>query len=341
MSLMRSIEARGLAKRPVREHIVTDATETFLWRCDDYPWERNVWNIHPEYEIHLVRNAAGVALVGDHIEPFEPGYLAIVGSGLPHDWVTATEPGEIIPGRDIVLQFDPDRVRKAAASFPEIGELGPFLTTALRGLVFHGETRRRGADLLEAMGQVGGLPRLVLFFQLLATLSKGEYRTLSSRDFAPEVGDAAQTTIQSAWTYILANFKHDIHLTDLAKQLGMSEWATSRFFKKHSGNSFTDYVTTLRLGYACKLLAESSMPVTDICFEIGYANVSNFNRTFRSRRGMTPLAYRRLARQRVTQRSAETLAATDPDTSLQIRGPSETMLRRSMHRTIENALGES
>lgn len=304
--LMRSFEAKGIGKLPVREHIVTESTETFLWRCDDYPWERNVWNVHPEYEIHLVRNAAGVAMIGDHIEPFECGYLAIVGSGLPHDWVTATAPGEIIRGRDIVLQFDPDRVREAAALFPEIGELGPFLTNALRGLAFQGETRRRGADLLEAMRQVSGLGRLMLFFQLLQVLSTGEYRTLSSRDFAPEAGDAALTTIQSAWTYILANFKRDIHLPDLAKRFGMSEWAFSRFFRKHSGNNFTDYVTTLRLGYACKLLADSDMPVTDICFEIGYANVSNFNRTFRKRRGMTPVAYRRLAKQRVTHRLAAT-----------------------------------
>ena len=338
---MRSVEGKGVARQPVREHIVTDATETFLWRCDDYPWERNVWNIHPEYEIHLVRNAAGVAMVGDHIEPFEPGHLAIVGSGLPHDWVTVTAPGEIIAGRDIVLQFDPDRVRKAAALFPELGDLGPFLTAALRGLVFCGETRRRGAALLEAMRPVGGVERLTLFFELLHVLATGEYRTLSSRDFVPEADNAALTKMQSAWTYILANFKRDIHLTDLAGQLGMSEWAFSRFFKKHSGNSFTDYVTTLRLGYACKLLADSDMPVTDVCFEIGYTNISNFHRAFRDRRGMTPLAYRRFARQRVTQRSLDPRPPADPDTCLQVESRHPGLLRRNMHKNTENALSES
>ena len=170
---MRQTAIRNATRRPVLEHIVTDVATTFVWRLDDYPWERNVWNIHPEYEIHLVRNAAGVALVGDHIEPFEPGYLAIVGSGLPHDWVTATAPGEIIQGRDIVLQFDPDRVRAAAGLFPEMAELGSFLTLALRGLAFQGETRRIGADLLEAMGQVNGLERLMLFFKLLQIMSQG------------------------------------------------------------------------------------------------------------------------------------------------------------------------
>ncbi len=59
-----------------------------------HPWARNVWNFHPECEIHLIRNASGVALVGDHIGEFGPGYLAVVGSNLPHDWVTPVGPGE-------------------------------------------------------------------------------------------------------------------------------------------------------------------------------------------------------------------------------------------------------
>ena len=71
------------ATAPHFEHIVTAATESFLWRLDDYPWARNVWNFHPECEIHLIRNASGVALVGDHIGEFGPGYLAVVGSNLP------------------------------------------------------------------------------------------------------------------------------------------------------------------------------------------------------------------------------------------------------------------
>jgi AraC-like DNA-binding protein len=291
------------ARQPVLEQIVTDAAESFLWRCDDYPWERNVWNVHPEYEIHLIRNASGIALVGDHIEPFEPGYLAIVGSGLPHDWVTATSPGETIRERDIVLQFDPERMRGAAELFPELEEVGTLLTLALRGLAFHGETRRRGAELLEAMGTVSGLQRLALFLQLLTLMAaRGEYRVLSSENFTPDTDNSSLGSIQTAIAFIRENFTRDLHLGEVAGLLGMSEWAFSRFFKRNSGSSFTDYLRTLRIGYACKLLADTDMPITDICFEIGYANVSNFNRNFHSQRGTTPSAYRRLSQQRRTRR---------------------------------------
>ncbi len=286
-------------KRPIFEQIVTGEKETFLWRCDDYPWERNVWNMHPEYELHLVRNAAGVELVGDHIGSFEPGHLTLVGSGLPHDWVTSTAPGEVIRQRDIVVQFHPDRLRRAAEIFPEIADLDVLLAAAGRGLSFHGETRRRGADLMESMGRVRGIERLALFLDLLQGLALGqEYHILSSDHFAPHTDRKTLDSVGAALSFIFDNFRKDIRLADLAGALGLSEWACSRFFKKNTGNSFTDYVTMLRLGDACKLLSSSEMSVTDICFEVGYSNVSNFNRTFLRLRGLTPSAYRRLARKR-------------------------------------------
>lgn len=290
---------------PVFERVVTGHDETFLWRCDDYPWERNVWNVHPEVEIHLVRHASGVALIGDHIGAFEPGHLAMVGGGLPHDWVTPTQGGEVIPGRDIVVQFLPERIHRAAAVLPEMAGIERLLADSARGLSFHGETRRRGAELMEAMGAAEGLDRLALFLRLLATLAGGnEHQALSSESFAPSTDDRSLDSSAAAFAFILDNFRRDIRLGDLAEHLGMSEWACSRFFKKNSGNSFTDYVAQLRVGHACKLLSETDMPVTDICYEIGYGNVSNFNRVFRLQRGLTPSSYRRLARNRRLSRAA-------------------------------------
>ena len=79
---------------------------------------------------------------------------------------------------------------------------------------------------------------------------------------------------------------------------GMGESTFSRFFQKNSGNSFTDHVTKLRVSRACALLANSNLPITDVCYEVGYSNISNFNRSFRKQRGSTPSAYRHLARRR-------------------------------------------
>ncbi len=242
--------------------------------------------MHPEYELHLVRNAAGVELVGDHIGSFEPGHLTLVGSGLPHDWVTSTAPGEIIRQRDIVVQFHPDRLRRAAEIFPEIADLDVFWPRP------GGDSRstgRRGAAAPTSWKRWAGfegLERLALFLDLLQGLALGqEHHVLSSDHFAPHTDRETLDSVGQALSFIFENFRRDIRLADLAGALGLSEWACSRFFKKNTGNSFTDYVTMLRLGDACKLLSSSEMSVTDICFEVGYSNVSNFNRTFPSAAG--------------------------------------------------------
>jgi len=292
--------ARATDRQPVFEQILVDGSDSFVWKVDDYPLKTAVWNVHQECEIHLIRNVSGIALVGDYIGEFKPGHLAIIGSGLPHDWVTAIAPGESLCGRDVVLQFDPDRLRKAAAALPELAAVVSFRALSGRGLSFYGETRWIGAKLLEEMGQAHGLDRLSLFLRLLGLLAScREYKILSSENFVPNLAPATVEIVQRVMTYVLANFTTDIRLSDLADMVGMSESTFSRFFQKNIGNSFTDHVMKLRLGRACKLLTDSDMAITDICFEVGYSNISNFNRNFRQQRGITPSSYRRFATRRV------------------------------------------
>lgn len=294
---------------PTFEHIVTNVNETFLWRSDDYPWERNVWNIHPEIEIHLLRKSSGLAFVGDHIGEFHPGYLTVVGPNLPHDWVTATEPGEIIEGRDVVLQFDPNRLRGLAGKLPELSELEDFFKRSERGLVFLGEARRKGAAMLEEIGTLQGFARLAHFFKLLHLLcSTSEYEILSSPEFAPKLDSETLDVLQRSLIYIFEHLASDIHIGAVADLAGMSDSAFSRFFKKNTGNSFTDHVNKLRIWQACKLLSETDMLITDICFEVGYLNISNFNRTFLRQHKMTPSAYRRLTSQRRPVRTLDSQA---------------------------------
>ena len=291
------MKSAGSAKQPVLEQILINSSESFLWRLDDYPLTRTVWNVHPECEIHLIRNASGIALIGDHIGEFGPGHLTMVGGGLPHDWVTVLGPGEAIVGRDIVLQFDPGRLRDAGTALPELAEVEPLIARSRRGLSFTGDTRRAGGELVEEIGRAAGLDRLARLFRLLGLLARSpEYVILSSENFTPNVDAASVQIFRRVMAFVLDNFTVDIRLGDLAALAGMSESAFSRFFKKNSGNSFSDHIMKLRIGRACKLLADSDLGVTDICFEIGYANISNFNRSFRQQRGMTPSAYRRLAR---------------------------------------------
>ena len=146
------------------------------------------------------------------------------------------------------------------------------------------------------MGDARGLDRLNQFLQLLELLATSNtYKVLSSPGFSPDLNSSALDIMQRCTSYVCDHMASDLSLPDVAKVAGMTESTFSRFFQKNSGRSFTDYLTELRIGRACRLLAETQQPVSGICYEVGYSNLSNFNRNFLKRRGMTPSRYRDLA----------------------------------------------
>ena len=71
-----------------------------------------------------------------------------------------------------------------------------------------------------------------------------------------------------------------------------------RFFRRATGNTFTDFVNLVRVNRACQLLMETDRQVTRICYEVGFNNVANFNRRFREIKGMTPSEFRHQAEHR-------------------------------------------
>lgn len=281
---------------PRFEQILPPENESFLWRIDDYPWARSVWNFHPEYEIHLIRRSHGTAFVGDYIGDFSPGHLTVIGSWLPHNWVSHIEDGEIIAARDLILQFDPDILRRTGMFLPEIRSLDKFLKLALRGVLFTGATAEAGREMLEAIGACRGADRLGRFMSLMEMFATStSYEVLSSSEFSPDRNPEALDLMQRALHAIHENINDNLFLSDIADSLGMSESTFSRFFKKNAGRSFTDYVIELRIGRACRLLSETRQTISEICFNVGFSNLSNFNKHFLRQRGKTPSEYRKMA----------------------------------------------
>ena len=72
----------------------------------------------------------------------------------------------------------------------------------------------------------------------------------------------------------------------------MNENAFSRFFSLRTRKTFSSFVQELRLKKAAELLVDNNMTITEVCYECGYNNISNFNRQFLHYYQMNPLKYR-------------------------------------------------
>jgi AraC-like DNA-binding protein/mannose-6-phosphate isomerase-like protein (cupin superfamily) len=286
---------RLLGMRANREVIPEDPNHSVRWHEHDYPSPVARWNYHPEYELHLIRKGTGKFIVGDHIGTFEAGHLALVGSGLPHDWVSDLRPGEVLQGRDVLIQFDGKWVERAASILPEMAEVKPLLEQSSRGIEFLGRSARAAAVSLEAMGTSTGLQRLQHLFDVLAVLSRApesERRYLADEWFRPQLDGQAAAVVDLVLEYVFSNHAGSVRMSEAAALVGMSEPTFSKYFKRATGQNFSDLVRKLRLAHARRLLERSDKSISDICYEVGFTNLSNFNRHFRNDAGETPRDYR-------------------------------------------------
>jgi AraC-like DNA-binding protein len=283
------------------EHISIPDDHSFIWRIDDYPWRRNVWNYHPEIEIHLIRASSGICYIGDYIGNFEPGQLIMIGSNLPHNWISLPADGKLIEKRDIVVQFDPTSFVRAINLIPELQELRSLFNRATLGLEFMGEDAKTCAHILEKIGRHRGLRRIALMSELLASMADASnVRTLATQRFASGIrteGTKDLQRIERALNYMQEHYLSSPRIGMVASFVGMSEAAFSRFFKIQTGNTFTDHLTILKIWSAKNLLRDSDLSVTEICYEAGFRNVSNFNRMFLRHAKLKPSDYRKAARQ--------------------------------------------
>ncbi|HEY0187996.1 MAG TPA: AraC family transcriptional regulator [Cellulomonas sp.] len=284
---------------PAREVVVPDPGSMVRWHRHSYPSPLARWHTHPEAELHLIRAGTGLAFVGDHVGRFEAGQLVLVGPHLPHNWISDVAPGETVPDRDVLLQVHPDRVRALAEVAVEATEAVRLLDSARRGIRYSGATAAAGGDLLIAIGATDGLERLQTLLRLLTLLSRAPQQDQQhlSRDLAPAGADPiAQQRVDVTLAHIAAHLDQPVRLPAVAALVGMTPSAFSRFFARAVGRGFAEMVRRLRVLRACALLAETDLPVAEICYAVGYGNLSNFNRQFRTETGTTPRAYRRTAR---------------------------------------------
>lgn len=289
-------QASGLlGRRAERELVPTTPGTSARWHTHDYPGPYCRWHYHPEYEIHLIRRGTGQYIVGDDIGSFAAGQLVLVGSNLPHHWISDLAQDETIADRDVVLQFHPDWLTECRRLLPELDSLAPLFVRAGRGVEFTGATAVAGGRELEAIGSAHGIDRLQHLMSLLATLNDApaaEVTLLASRWLPPLGDDRAADLVDQVLKYVSGNLSGELRMSEAAAQAGLSPSAFSRYFKRISGQTFSDMVRKLRLARARQLLEHTDAPISQIYARVGYQNLSNFNRQFRREHGTTPSAYR-------------------------------------------------
>ena len=252
------------------------------------------WHAHREYELHLVLETTGWALIGDNIDRFAPGQLFLTGPMLPHNWVTDDDGIDPVPLRDMLVQFDHATIVDAGEAFPEVRQLLPMLDLAANGMVFTGFDPGEAREGLAEIRGATGVGRLAGFLALMDRLAKWpNKRSLSGMRLAPAWRGDAGDRIGRVVDHVTANFADELSAAGMAELADMSPKAFSSRFQQQTGNRFTDFVNRIRVCQTCVLLSETQKGVAEICREVGFNNIANFNRNFRRIMGTSPSEFRR------------------------------------------------
>jgi AraC-like DNA-binding protein len=107
--------------------------------------------------------------------------------------------------------------------------------------------------------------------------------------------------IHPIFAYLVENFRGDISLEGASAAIGMTPNAFCRYFKKITRKTFMETVIEYRLNYATQQLVQTDKPISAICFDSGFGDISHFYKTFRSKMQLSPLNYRRRFVQETTK----------------------------------------
>ncbi len=105
----------------------------------------------------------------------------------------------------------------------------------------------------------------------------------------PEV----QSRISQIVSYIENNYQHELRLSDIAERFYISEYYLCHEFKKYTNRTIVQYINTLRILHAQRLITECDLSLTKIAEQTGFSSLTHFNRTFKAAVGISPSAYRK------------------------------------------------
>ena len=250
---------------------------------------------HKVFELNFVEHAPGVRrIVGDSNEVIGDYDLVLITSpDLEHVWEQNDCISEDIHEITVHFEFDFSDENSIFARNP-FTSVRKMMNEARKGLCFPMEAIMKVYQLLNTLSsESDGYYAFMKFLTILYELSRCDgARTLATSSYAKVEVASDSRRVLKVKDYISKNYMNEIRLNDVASLAGMSPSAFSRFFKLHTGRNLSDYIIDMRLGYASRMLVDSTHSIAEIGYGCGFNNLSNFNRIFKKKKGCSPSEFR-------------------------------------------------
>lgn len=278
------------------KHIELREGESFFIGVFQDNMEKSTWHYHPKLELTFVTEGSGKRLVGDSIEEFGPGDLIFIGKNIPHVWIPQENKYGTTHSRSlesVYMQFGDELIPDSLLGLPEMKNVRRAVRLSQRGVRITGRTLNRASSYMLELPYMGSFERMMNFYRILDEIGNSrELIHLASEEYVSGKFRSTNERISRIHEYMMAHYQENISLARLAGLVHMAPESLCRFFKSQMGASIFDYLNKIKVDYACKLLINPDLNISEIGYDCGFNNISHFNKQFKKVMKMTPSEYR-------------------------------------------------
>jgi len=269
--------------------------EAFRLQVDNVPYLYDKLHQHPETQIMLIEKGEGTLIAGDYVGRFGAGDLFLIGSNQPHVFRNDPEYYQVknkLNVKAVSLYFDEKYAGESFWLLDEMQSVHQFLLRAGIGYRIEGTLRAELTSLILELTKSKGIQKLILFFQLLKQLSESkELKQLSIKPTQNIFSHSEGKRMNDILQFTLNHSDRKIKIEEVAEIANLSPEAFCRYFKLRTRKTYTNFLNEVRISNACKMLIEKEKNIQEICYEVGFSNLSHFNRTFKKITHKTPKGY--------------------------------------------------
>jgi AraC-like DNA-binding protein len=262
--------------------------QSFACRTYRTPDFETNWHRHEEFELILITEGHGTAMIGDFIGEYQPGDLYFIAGNLPH-WFKKQH--HKITGSAVVVHFKQEIFGREFLQLPELKSVYQLLQKN-DGIQIQPKLKKEIASFINDLQEMKGFQRMNTLLQCLQKISTTPHYTMLTQNFASH-NNHINPAIEKIIDFSFKRYLTPVTLQQVADVADMSIPTFCRFFKKNIKKTYFDFIQDLRISHACKLLTNSNKPVMEICYESGYNSWAHFSKQFKQVKQLTPSQYRK------------------------------------------------
>ncbi len=283
-----------IQKRALPFKIPKTTKATLILQEDYEPYFYDKLHQHEENQLTLILNGYGTVVHGDYVGSFKSGDVFLMGSNVPHVFrCDDSFYEESKKAHSISIFFNDHQLSTLLNVFPEFDGIRVFLEKAKLGGKADDDLNPELSKEIKELFSANEFDRLIHFFRLLDGLSRTKSWHPLMEHARKSIKEQEGKRLNDVFSHTLSNYQKAISIDEIAEVANMNKSSFCRYFKQHTRKSYIDFLNEYRIQKACNMLSDPDMSVAQLAFEVGFTNLSNFNRQFKKLMKETPREFRK------------------------------------------------